>query len=58
MLRRFACQRHMTSLMQYKSAKRQYRFSIVFKIVISSIIISVAAYSYNNIKIEKYRGRS
>jgi hypothetical protein len=30
----------------------------LFKIATSSIIISVAVYTYSNIKIEKYRGRS
>ena len=51
-------QRHRTSLLQCKSAKYDYRFSIVLKIVTSSMIISVAVPAYNNIKIEKHRGRS
>jgi hypothetical protein len=39
-----------------KSAKKKYRFPGSFKLVFSSIIISVAVHTYNNIKIEKYRG--
>jgi len=57
MLRRFAGQRHVTSMMLNKSVRNQCRFSVASENLVHLNCYYRQSLQLGKIKIEKYRGR-